>query len=411
MGQAPAMILVFEMLWTGAFHAPGNSATIQAIAGAFPGQSVRVFADGSHLHELCSDRSLVEKPNVSFHSINLSPHYRFRPAIVCFRRMFREFVTIWTTLRHVPSGEPCLICLISASSTAIFAVSWLARLSRRTTAVQVGLHGNANDAFGWRPRNPITRYFDLKAAMTSSLFGNTRFLVLEESIRAGLAQRVPGMRARTDVLPLPVNMAEVASCEETTLSSPIRIGLVGQATEAKGITPFLQLADRFQRSHPGKVEFHLVGRSLPGEDIGRFASLAHPVSDRLLTRAAFIERLSRLHFVCLPLAEQYYSLSASGAAIDAVTWLKPMIASKLPIVTEWFDRFGDVGYLCDDLEDMAATIEQILSDMDSKRYQQQVGQLRKARASRMPDALIEQYRALVEAGFPQLVARFIGMKA
>ena len=46
------MILVFEMLWTGTQHAVGNSATLQAIARGFPEQSVRVFADPTHLAEL-----------------------------------------------------------------------------------------------------------------------------------------------------------------------------------------------------------------------------------------------------------------------------------------------------------------------------------------------------------------------
>src|SRR6476646_2431026 len=53
--------LVSKMLWTGIFLAPGNTATIQAIAGAFANQSVRVFADESHPRELRSDPKLVER--------------------------------------------------------------------------------------------------------------------------------------------------------------------------------------------------------------------------------------------------------------------------------------------------------------------------------------------------------------
>jgi hypothetical protein len=75
--------------------------------------------------------------------------------------MFRKFMTIWSALRQAPAGGPCLIFPISASSTAMFVASWLARLSRRTMAVQVEPHGKADDAFGWRSRNPIMRWFDL----------------------------------------------------------------------------------------------------------------------------------------------------------------------------------------------------------------------------------------------------------
>ena len=46
------MILVFEMIWTGTMHAPGNSATIQTILAARPDQAVRVHAEATHLANL-----------------------------------------------------------------------------------------------------------------------------------------------------------------------------------------------------------------------------------------------------------------------------------------------------------------------------------------------------------------------
>jgi hypothetical protein len=39
------MILVFEMVWTGTHHAPGNSVTVQTIARACPDRRVLVHAE------------------------------------------------------------------------------------------------------------------------------------------------------------------------------------------------------------------------------------------------------------------------------------------------------------------------------------------------------------------------------
>ena len=399
------MILVFELVWTGTYHAPGNSATIRTIARAFPGQGVRVFADASHLTELRADPTLTVCPNVSLTPVVLSPHFRFRPQIVSPRRAATEFATMRAALRNVRAGEPCLIMLLSATPTAIFAASLLARLSKRPIGIQVGLHGNLNDAFDWRPRNPLIRHFDLHAALGAAHGGRVRFLMLENAIRRALAERAPTAYTRTDVLAHPINQAEVINQPDATPMPPIRIGLVGQATEAKGITPFLALAAHFQQINPHDVSFHLVGRAPDGSDLARFSPLADPISTEHWSREAFLARLGSLHYVCLPLQPEYYELSASGALIDAITWLKPVIATKLPIVRDLFDGFGDIGVLCDDVESMRAAIASLIAVPDPAHYEAQREALRAARDSRTPDTLAREYRALVHQGFPGLLPR------
>jgi hypothetical protein len=398
------MILVFEMMWLGTAHAPGNSSTIQVIARGFPEQQVRVYAHSSHLRELQSDPAMPEQANVSFQAIPVSRHFPNRPQIVSVRRGLREFWTLLSALRRVPAQEPCLIMLISATSTAVFAASFLARLLRRRIGVQVGLHGNLNDAFGWRSRNPLARAMDPHAALSSRHGGRVRFLVLENAIRRALIAKMPAAAETTDVLPLPINKAEADAAQPQVLTTPIRIGLVGQATESKGITPFLALAWDFAQSHPNAVSFHLVGNVPSNTDLSAFAVLNEPVPTGHLPRAEFVEKLRRLHYVCLPLQPNYYELSASGALIDAVVWMRPVIATRVPIIEDLFDRFGDIGDLCDDLAGVRAAIARLASAPDPQRYDRQVANLRQARTSRLPTSQASDYRRIVEAGFPGLLA-------
>jgi hypothetical protein len=396
------MILIFEMVCIATGHAATNSATIQTIARAFPNQSVRVFAHDSHLHELQGDPILVRQPNVSFQPIPISPHYMLRPHVVSFRRGLREFWTMLSGLRAAPASEPCLIMLISATPTAIFAASLLAKLMRRRIRVQVGLHGNLNDAFGWRTRNPLLRSFDLRAALTSRHGGRVRFLVLEDAIRRALVRLAPAAAPATDVLPHPISPIEVREAEPNTLAVPLRIGLVGQATESKGITPFLALARTFKQTHPDAVSFHLVGNAPRNNDLSAFAVLNEPVPTLHISRAEFLEKLGRLHYVCLLLQPSYYELSASGALMDAVIWMRPIIATRVPIIVDLFDRFGDIGELCDDLDGVRDAIVRLASNPDPARYARQVGNLRRVRESRLPEALAAGYRHLIGAAFPGL---------
>jgi hypothetical protein len=397
------MILVFEMLWVGTQHAPGNSATIQAIARGFPEQAVRVFADPTHLAELRVDPALTACGNVDFAPITLHPAHRGKTHRVSWGRFRHELATMRQGLAQAPRRENCLLMLISATPTAIFAASLLARLHPGRVGVQVGLHGNLNDAFGWRPRNPLIRAFNLRSALTARHPRPLRFMVLEQGIRDTLATRLPQAAARTDVLDLPINVSEVAGQQAPPFVPPIRIGLVGLATAAKGTALFLDVAREMTARFPGRVTFHHVGRLTPEADPAPFAVLAEPSSTEHLPRDQFTARLAALHYVFLPISEGYYNLSASGALLDAMTWAKPVIARALPIVTPHFRRFGDIGYLCDSDAAMRTAVETILTDMDADRYARQVTAMQTLRAARTPTALAGTYRALIGQEYPGLL--------
>lgn len=398
------MILVFEMTWTGTTHAPGNSATVQVIARGFPEQTIRIFADPTHLRELQRDAALTAHANVSFAPIEISPHHRGKTHIVSARRFRQELASLRAGLATVPRGEKCLIMLISATPTAILAASLLARLSRGRLGVQVGLHGNLNEITGWRSRNPAIRAFDLPSTMAARHPPLLRFLVLEHAVKAELARLSPAGAARTDVVPLPINLTEMPARAELGLAEPVRIGFVGQATLAKGIDVFLDAAREFKARYGDRIAFTLVGRAMPGSDLAPFSVLAEKVGTEHLSRAEFGARLGRLHYVFLPFREGgYYNLSPSGALIDAITWLKPVIATRIPLVEDFFTRFGEIGFVCDDADGMRRALEQVMEAMDPARYARQVEAMRQARESRMPDALGREYRRVMTENFPGLL--------
>ena len=294
------MILVFEMVWTGTHHAPGNSATLQTIARAMPGETIRVFAEPSHLAELQADPALVANRGMGFVPIRISPYFRTKPHVVSARRFRQELATMAAALRAVPGDEPSLIFLISASSTAIYAAKLLAALSRRRIAIQVGMHGNLAEITGWRSRNPLIRAFDLRSALTSRHRVPLRFLVLEDAIRRELEHLAPEAAKRCDVLPLPINRAEIAAARPIPLAAPLRIGFVGQGTEAKGITAFLETARLLKARHGARIDFFLVGRPALGSDLARFSVLSHTVSPDHLSRDEFRALLGSMHYVFLP---------------------------------------------------------------------------------------------------------------
>jgi len=394
------VILAFELTWTGVTHAPGNSSTLQIVAAACPGHRIRVHADPSHLDQLRRDPGYaacttldpvpVTPPAMFFGSTQIVSPARFRG----------ELAIILAAVRAAPAGEPCLIFLLSATSTAIWAAALAARLRSNIVGVHVLLHGNLNDAVGWRTRNPLLRRFDLAATLRSWLPTPVRYIVYEPNIADALAQIAPRTASITDVVPLPVNLGDLPDDfdDHPTLGDPIRIGFVGQGTAAKGFDVFLDVAERISARHPGRVAFHVIGSVRPElMEAAARAPLAEPPGTQALSRETFTARLDRLHFVMLPFRGGYYELSASGGLIDALTWLKPVLATDVPLMRAFVAAYGDIGTIAGDL---CEALDRIVTAADAQHYAAQVAAMRKARALRTPAVLAHGYRAALRAGFP-----------
>ena len=396
------MILAFDMRLSR--HVPFNSAILQTIAHAVPQQVIRMYAHESRLAELQTDPLLTGNRQIEYHGIEISSHYRTQSQVVSVRRFLDEFKTLFRALQQAPRGEYCLVVLLVASSTAILASLLLAMTGWRRVGIVVCLHGDIASLTGWRSRNPVIRRFDMQGMLRRRHRQPIRYLVFEESVKQELGKLVPQTLAFTDVLPHPANVAEVAFCRDLALRYPVRIGIVGQATEAKGITPFLETAKLFKARYGERVEFYLVGRVFPGDDILRFAALDGPISTENISRDAFRDFLGRLHFVFLPLQPEYYRLSPSGALLDAITWLKPIIATSVPIVSDIFTHYGDIGYLCSGTADMQRALETVLTEMDALRYANQVKAMQRVREARLPAALAQELRTILTSHFPKLVA-------
>ncbi|MCR0985111.1 glycosyltransferase family protein [Roseomonas populi] len=403
------MILVFDMTNGGTAHVPINRGLLQAMALALPGTGVRFHAEADHLAALREDPAMLRLPNLRFTPIALSPLYRWKTHIVSARRFWRELRTIQAALRaaarEASAGEAHLIVLASTTPTAILAALIAARTARQTVSVQVGMHGNLNEVVGWRSRHPLVRMLDLHA-MLARPARQLRLLVFETVIREALEAIIPGSRARTDVLPHPVDTREAAGHPAPGLDGPLRIGIVGMATGSKGIDAFLETARLFRARYGERIEFHIVGGRPHTTPAERFADIAHPVEIGHIPRATFAARLAGLHYVFLPLQPGYYSLSPSGGLMDAVAWCKPVIAARVPITEALFDEGGDIGHLCDDLAGMQAVLEEVMAGgLDRARYEAQVAALRRLREGRGPEAQALAYRTILRQGFPELFRR------
>jgi hypothetical protein len=152
---------------------------------------------------------------------------------------------------------------------------------------------------------------------------------------------------------------------------------------------------------PGACEFLTVGCYIGPADRRPVCPFVRRIPDRPLSREEFEAGMVELTYVVWTKDPQHYRLTSSGTFVDAMAYLKPGIYLRNDFVEHYFDRMGDIGYLCDTYEDMLATIREIVADFPKERYEQQVENIRKGRVILEPETIAPRVRQILDSCGPE----------
>lgn len=379
-------INVLEPTWSGLIHCPGNSGLVSIAAEAFPEADIKYFGESSqcdHVRELLAP-SILQR--LEFHQWDA----------------WQDSAGLWgdqLKRRQIFNGidasiyKADLILMASATATALNEVTSRG-LAGKTYAC---LHGNANDFFGWRSRNPFRRYFDFTSASQRFIKAGGKFLVMEQRIADLLAERLPFFKNAVACLPHPLIASETRPKEALKpFGQPIRIGFAGNASLPKGFYEFSDLAKRLTTTLPGCFEFYAIG-FLPEEsrhiDQSMFATKA---TQRRLERSEFNALLGNIDFMFQWHADAYYELSASGVVYDAINYGIPMIARYGSEIKSLQDSGMAIGLSATSLENVVSSlIEMIQSNRLSVEHTSWRENLLRLRDELSEEMLAKRFKQIV----------------
>jgi hypothetical protein len=310
-------VTVLEPSWDGLAHCPVNVGTLRVIRAALPEAKITLVAGKRHHGEITKISSPQEKASVEC--------IEYSPALDA-DTMPGDVLKTWRKLKALPHQTLLgadLIVLTSCTACTLSSISMLG-LAPRTLAF---LHGNANDLFGWRSRNPLRRGLDFVSAMKRFARAGGKVLVYEEGIRDRMVAALPWLSQALFKLGHPLLQEEYAQSGRVAhvMGSPIRIGFAGNATIAKGFPEFLRLATEVTAARPGQFEFHSFSplhaqcKHLDQSSLATKASVGLP-------RPEFIRQIASLDLLFAWHSADYYSNAASGILYDAINLKVPLLA-------------------------------------------------------------------------------------
>jgi hypothetical protein len=93
---------------------------------------------------------------------------------------------------------------------------------------------------------------------------------------------------------------------------------------------------------------------------------------------------------------QHFELVASGAIADTFACVKPLIALRSSLTEYYFETTGNIGYMCEDLDDMKGIIFSILESKPVARYRAQQNNIRENRDRFSPVEISNKLRTVME---------------
>ena len=378
------MIVVAEPNYRDGEHASVNGNILSGIAANY---SPTLFASTPLHRDMVQDGANPFPQSIDFCNITVMP-----PGGVKLRRIWAQWTTLMALMHQ---HSPHTLVLLSTGPETLFAVRALVTRFP-TLQVYAVMHGNINDALGWRSRDPRRRLIDMRSGLRVGRHPRIHLIALEEHIRAAAARL--GFDNTFLVWPLPISSHEVSPVAPWMPGPKLRLAFIGTGHRNKGFDEFLTL-----HSAAGPLyDWSLIGRLGAEYAPDQVVGIERPAG--FLSRPEFVRQVRQADYAIAHFPP-HYELTASGSLLDCVAQCKPIIAVETPVLAGLAQRYGKFGYLC---PDVAATNRLLLEPerlRDRAAYAKFQANLDTMRRERIPEVLaqrISQDLHLPAPGLPRM---------
>jgi hypothetical protein len=388
------MIVICEPKSRSFEHASVNAALIGTVADAFQEEELVFLAQAEHIRyvkNILDAHSVVVRyrettiPLETFFNYPLSVA---RPSAANFRFYRNVF-----HLAHKNHANTIIFC--SVTKRALILIKALLRRYRGITCLVV-LHDILQDVTKAPPLLPHRRFFSFRFWISFGNIHRLRYVVLGPDIEERLKHYMPRVSSYVSSIDLPYFFSEDVG-PEPFADDAIHFGSYGVGSCAKGTDIFFRLAEEVQSTKTTyRPTFTLIGHLLNKrlKDVPH-RSVNLPSPEVPLDQEAYEKYGKRIDYALFFYRPNSYELRASGAILDAFSFLKPIIVLKSPLSEYYFKKMGDIGYLCENRNAIKDTILDILETRPIDRYRQQQENILTQRVQFSPACVSLTFRSLL----------------
>ena len=374
------MIKVIDSLRYSDEHAPGNAATLYLIKDCFGDCKINVYFQKNHIDSVSQ---ILEKNKIPLSNFNFKKVYGISNKGGPFKILLSYHISLLQDIRllFLLLDKSNLIFYISANPLSIFFIKLVNLILHKNIIILI--HGeleslnNEND----RDHSFISNLFRIWYRITfwKLLNKKIKYLILGESIVYNLKEIKKKKFPENNFIAIdqPYFYTEGDNqCNNSGKEKKLSVGIVGHAAVAKGSHQIFELAKLMASEiNENKISFRVIGNISDCMMQYKNDLVFINAQNNFMPRNIYEQEIRSLEYILFFYPDSMYKYISSGIFYDAISFEKPMLAINNNFLEYYFDRYGDIGYLCNNLNEMCF----ILKNFDYERYLEQVNNIKIAK--------------------------------
>ena len=195
----------------------------------------------------------------------------------------------------------------------------------------------------------------------------TRFFVMGDAIYSNLS-KIIAIDKMSQFCKLDHSYIFSRSQGTKSPDTMLNFGTVGVLSPLKGGDSLCLLADMLKQRSINNMTLSVTGRIHINVEalLSRGISLPSNLGNAPIDQHEFANRIESLDFILFLYKHDSYKLTASGAIMDAIDRRRPVIAIKNDYFSYLFNKYGEFGYLVEDIQEMFELIVKIVNGLNEQ---------------------------------------------
>jgi hypothetical protein len=365
------MILICEPQCVGFEHSSFNAALITVVKYAFEDEKIIFLAEKDHVFNV---KKILDSNSikVEYKEIKVPPRNQYDP--IRFPSEYILFKNVFELANELNSNK---ILFSSIRRPGIVSVKILTRKFKNIDCIVV-LHSIIEAIYNG-PFALTEIPFWLRFWLSFANIERLRYLILGPSIEKELLKELPKLKKYIVSIDLP-HFYQPNELKTPSDNNLIRFGFFGVGSIRKGVDIFFKLAEEISREKTKyKADFILIGHLMDKNFNMNRNQVIIPSLNEPLSREDYDNYAKDIDYALIFHRSDEYRLSATGSFFDSVSYLKPLIALKNPFIEYYFKKMGNIGYLCNNYEEMKNIVLNILENNPQTHYKIQKDNLSRGR--------------------------------
>lgn len=219
----------------------------------------------------------------------------------------------------------------------------------------------------------INMYKLFKYSLNLKFTGKIKYFVLGEKIKFNLVQRFPNLEKNIEFFNHPYTLRKFNK-EKNKNEHKIKIGTVGYATEDKGFLDYIKIVKNISKLN--MYEFYHIGKIEEKIKVPKEIKTINK-NNSVLSNEEYEKGVQSLDYLLYFYPKDSYKLTASGALLDCLKDVKPIIALKNDYFIEVDSKIGGMGYIVENTSEILKVLESEDLNLNLERFQKNILKNRK----------------------------------